>query len=414
MRWAGTFVVAASACYSPTVPAGAPCEPALDNCPAGQRCETTPAGSFCGAVAFGTDAAPPNGDGPPPDTAPGCYGSGLVRDVCLMPAPMTALTIATDRAVNTAMVGGANCDTIIAQPGGGASLCLIAARTIAIASNAQLTARGPNPLLLVATETMTIDGTIDVSSRLNVSIPGAGADTTCASPAGKNATAFDGAGGGGAGGSFGTKGGNGGTGRTPNNATPGGIAPAAQVPTTLRGGCAGGRGGEADGGGGDGAGGAGGGAVYLIAGISLSITGTINASGSGGAPGVAGQYAMGGAGGGGSGGMIGLDAPSITVTGTVFANGGGGGGGGGDEPQRPGQPGSSPTTALIPAAGGSGGNGGGGRGGQGSVLTDPGDTGNNGIGPYCSGGGGGGGAGVIRVFGVPPGSLGGVFSPPPS
>ena len=409
MRWAGCFFIAASACYAPTVPAGAPCDPALNNCPAGQRCETISSGSYCGAIAAETDGG--TGDAPH-DTAPGCFGIGLVHDVCLMPTPTADLTVGADRTVNTAMVGNGNCDEIIAQPGGGASLCLIAARTFAIASTARLTGVGPNPLLLVATDTVTIDGTIDVASRLGAPEPGAGADTTCASPGGADATAIDGAGGGGAGGSFGTKGGNGGTGRTPNQATSGGAAADAQTPTTLRGGCAGGRGGDADGGGGDGVGGAGGGAVYLIAGGSITISGVINASGSGGAQGTDGQFASGGAGGGGSGGMIGLDAPSITVTGMVFANGGGGGGGGGDSPDRHGQAGATATLALVAAVGGPGGNGGGGRGGDGSVLDGAGATANNGTNPYCGGGGGGGGAGVIRVYGVTPSSLGGMISPP--
>lgn len=411
MRWAGCFLIAASACYSPTVPAGAPCEPALNNCPAGQRCETTAGGSFCGAVPFESDGGTSDA---PRDTAPGCFGVGLVHDVCLMPAPTAELIIAADRTVSTAMVGNGNCDEIIAQPGGGASLCLITARALTIASTARLTGLGPNPLLLVATETMTIDGTIDVASRLGAPSPGAGADTACASASGRDATQIDGAGGGGAGGSFGTTGGDGGTGRTPNQATPGGVAANAQPPTTLRGGCSGGQGGEADGGGGDGAGGAGGGAVYLIAGTALTVSGTINASGSGGAQGTDGLYASGGAGGGGSGGMIGLDAPSITITGMVFANGGSGGGGGGNEPNRHGQPGSTPTSALTAAAGGAGGTGGGGRGGAGSVLGDAGEGANNGTNPYCSGGGGGGGAGVIRVYGATPGSLGGMISPPPT
>jgi hypothetical protein len=413
VRWAGCFFIAASACYSPTVPAGAPCDPALNNCPAGQRCETTAGGSYCGAVAFGLDGGGNGTSDGPHDTAPGCYGIGLVHDVCLMPAPTAELIIAADRTVNTATVGNGNCDEIIAQPGGGASLCLITARALTLASMTRLTGLGPNPLLLVATETMTIDGTIDVASRLGAPQPGAGADMTCASPAGSNATQIDGAGGGGAGGSFGTNGGNGGTGRTPNQATQGGTAPAAQIPTTLRGGCAGGRGGQADGGGGEGVGGAGGGAVYLIAGSSITISGAINASGSGGAQGTDGQFASGGAGGGGSGGMIGLDAPSISVTGMVFANGGGGGGGGGDSPDRHGQPGATATLALVPANGGPGGNGGGGRGGEGSVLDGAGATANNGTNPYCAGGGGGGGAGVIRVYGVAPSSLGGMISPPP-
>lgn len=414
MRWAAACVVAVSACYSPTVPAGAPCDLALNNCPAGQRCEMTSSGAFCGAVPEAPDGAPEPGDGAPPDTAPGCYGTGLVRDLCLMPAPTTDLAITADRTVNTAMVGSPNCDAIIAQPGGGATLCMITARSIVIDTGVTLKGIGANPLLLVATDAITVDGTIDVASRLGMMMPGAGASTSCASGNGNNASVTDGAGGGGAGGSFGSAGGKGGTGRTPGSPTPGGTAAAAQVPTTLSGGCAGGKGGEARGGGGDGAGGNGGGAVYLIAGGSISITGAINASGSGGGAGTAGAQASGGAGGGGSGGMIGLDAPSISSTGEIFANGGSGGGGGGDDVNRPGQPGATPTTALTAAIGGNGGNGGGGRGGDGSVLTTAPTNGANGPNPYTAGGGGGGGAGVIRVFGVAPSSLGGAVSPPPT
>ncbi|HEX5062579.1 MAG TPA: hypothetical protein VFV99_24570, partial [Kofleriaceae bacterium] len=72
-----------SACYSPTVPAGAPCDLALNNCPAGQRCEMTASGAFCGAVPTLVDGPTSNGDGPDgprPDTAPGCFGVGLIHD----------------------------------------------------------------------------------------------------------------------------------------------------------------------------------------------------------------------------------------------------------------------------------------------------------------------------------------------
>jgi hypothetical protein len=368
----------------------------------------TSTGAFCGVLASEIDG----GNGGGADTAPGCFGTGLVHDVCPMPAPTNDVMVAGDRTINTATVGNGNCDSITAQSGG-PSLCMITGRTITIATGAHLFGEGPNVLVLLASETITVDGTIDVASRLTVLNPGAGADTTCASPAGGSATQFEGAGGGGAGGSFATAGGNGGTGRAPNNPnTPGGVAAGTQTPTVLRGGCAGGRGGNADGGGGSGAGGFGGGGVYLIAGTSITIAGAINASGSGGGQGTAGTNASGGAGGGGSGGMIGLDAPSITSTGQLFANGGSGGGGGGDDPSFPGQPGKTPAAPSPAAVGGAGGTGGGGKGGDGSVLTTAPTNGANGPNPYTAGGGGGGGAGIIRVFGVAASTVGGVISPP--
>ncbi len=414
MRWPAVVLVMVPACYAPAVPAGAPCDVDVDNCPAGQRCELATGGAFCVASLQSPDAATVPGDSASLDTAPGCYGVGILHDMCVMPAPMADLTISGNRTINTAMVGSPNCDEIIAQPGGGASLCLVAARSITIDVAATLIGVGPNPLVLLATDAITVDGTLDVASRLGSMSPGAGADTTCASASGGNATATDGAGGGGAGGSFGAAGGRGGSGRTPDSPTPGGTAGPAQAANTLRGGCAGGTGGKADGGGGDGAAGAGGGAIYLIAGTSLTITGVINASGSGGGQGTDGNFASGGAGGGGSGGMIGLDAPAITSTGEIFANGGSGGGGGGDDPSRNGTPGRTPTAAVTAAPGGAGGGGGGGDGGNGSVLTSPPTAGDNGTNPYCGGGGGGGGAGVIRVFGVSASSLGGEISPPPT
>src|SRR5687768_4927617 len=204
MRWAVGTLIAVSACFTPNARTGAPCDPAINNCPSGQRCEMTGSGAFCGVLASTIDSSMPMNDGPRPDTAPGCFGVGVVHDVCLMPLPTTDLMIAADRAVNTAMVGGSNCDTIIAQPGGGASLCLIAAKTINIAATAKLSAVGANPLLLIATDSINIAGTIDVASRLSSTAPGAGAEATCASPDGTDNLTYNegnmtGGGGGGAG-----------------------------------------------------------------------------------------------------------------------------------------------------------------------------------------------------------------------
>jgi hypothetical protein len=402
MRWA-VLGVALAGCYAPHVQSGAPCTPDVDNCPSGQTCQTTAAGSFCsGSGGISIDAAV---DAPPVDNAPGCFGTGLVANLCLAAAPSGMLAIAADTTIDTATVGTGNCTTIVAQQSG-PSLCVVAADSIAIAPGASLRASGPNPLLLVANTTIDVAGELHVDSVRGGAV-GAGAQTTCASGDGENGN--QGAGGGGGGGSFGTAGANGGRGEN----SQGGPAAAASPATFVRGGCAGGKGGTGDGGGGAGTGGAGGGAVYLIA-ASITVAGVIDASGAAGLAGTAGLNSSGGGGGGGAGGMIALDAPSITIAGSIFANGGGGGGGGGDDPGNPGSNGKDPTSYQAGGTGGNGGTGGGGRGGAGFGAAAPAQPGGNFSNMFCGGGGGGGGAGVIRVFQASPSSLGASVSPPAS
>lgn len=72
-RWLGALSVLAG-CFAPVVPAGAPCDPVLDNCPSGQHCIAGAGGGRC-EVAPGTgvdasiDARIIDGaiDGPPDD-----------------------------------------------------------------------------------------------------------------------------------------------------------------------------------------------------------------------------------------------------------------------------------------------------------------------------------------------------------
>lgn len=408
--------VVLAGCYAPSAQSGAPCDLSIDNCPSGQRCTMTGSGAFCLATTpdQNVDGSTTNTDGKP---APSCFGTGVVRDVCNLNVSAD-VDVAADRVINTAMVGAPNCDAIIAQPSGGPSMCVVAAGNFNIATGAKLSATGANPLLLVAANSFTIAGTLDVASHITSNVIGPGASTTCGNgTAGGTGGNPDGAGGGGAGGSFGTSGANGGVGfnsSTNNPGGPGGIALAPVTPAALVGGCPGGNGGDGSGGGGGGpgVGGRGGGGVYVIAGESLVISGTINASGAGGGPGKDSLDASAGAGGGGSGGFIGLDAPSMSITGTVFANGGSGGGGGGNMPAGFGSRGNDPTNATTPAAGGNGGAGGGGNGGAGFANGNVAATGANGSSLYCAAGGGGGGAGIIRVYGVTP--SGGTFSPPPT
>jgi len=423
MRFGCCAVLALSACYAPSVIGGAPCDPSRDSCPTGQACVAANGGNFCT-----TDGAPKvdGGGGDSGDSVDGsmtCLGSGLLGSVCLQRAPTAPVTFAAALTINTTSIAAGNCTEIRAQTGG-PPLCIVIGTTINVAAGATVRAIGPNPLVLIATQSITINGGLDVSTRSGETIGGApalgaGARTAadCAAIgldglSGKFVNNNDYGGGGAAGGSFGSLGGAGGSGGNNNNIGHGNPV-LATAPGLLVGGCPGGHGGDGSGGGGGGAGGNAGGAIYLLAGGSIAVAGKINASGSGGTGGSAGMFSSGAGGGGGAGGVIGLEALSITIAGSLYANGGGGGGGGGGMAANSGQPGADPTAATAAAPGGNGGNGGGGNGGNGSIAAQAGATAKAAINNVESaGGGGGGGAGLIRVFGVPPASLTGTLSPP--
>lgn len=206
--------------------------------------------------------------------------------------------------------------------------CVIAGASLSVDT---LVVTGPRPLVLLATDTLAIEGTLDVASHTATrdrSGPGAAtaACTTFTGPPPSDGGS-DGTGGG-AGASFGSIGGKGGG--NASNAVGGGVSTV--VPgKEFRAGCPGQGGGTFDAM--WGFGGAGGGAVYLIGGNSIAITGAIDASGASGRGGLCTQSCGGqmdtgkahGGGGGGSGGMIVIEAPTITNSGTIFADGGGGG-----------------------------------------------------------------------------------------
>lgn len=314
------------------------------------------------------DAPPDVPPDAPPPTA-NCFGTSALALVCLESLPTGALTFAAAEVIDTTT--SPKCAALRV---GSSNVCVIAADALTI--SAPVTVTGMRPLVLLSLGAITISATLDVASHRGFPKGPGGDGSPC--NAGINPTG----GGGGQGGSFGSMGGDGGN---SDGATDRGTRGTTTTPTTLRGGCIG-----ADGAGSPTSQGHGGGAVLLIA-ETITVSGSINASGSPGAGAPAGRHGGGGA---GSGGMIVFDAPTITVSGPVYANGGGGGGGSSNATS--GSTGSEPP-ALGGATGGNRG-GSGGAGGAGSLGAGAGGSGASGTNNNDGGGGGGGGAGVILQF----------------
>src|SRR5262245_31751381 len=136
---------------------------------------------------------------------PRCFGSDLVR-TCLVSAPTQPFTISQPTTIDT-QSGSLVC---AATDSSGAAYCVLAGTSIAIP--ATLRAAGTRPLVLIASDSITIasGGTVDVGShRGATSEAGAGADPA-GCPAGAPPPLPNTTSGGGAGGSFTGLGGNGG------------------------------------------------------------------------------------------------------------------------------------------------------------------------------------------------------------
>ncbi len=281
------------------------------------------------------------------------------------------------------------------------ALVIVSAQHIAIGSEATLRAVGQRPLVLASWSDITVAGVITVSSNENDG-QGAGANPASCEPLAAGAGEDDAGGaGGGGGGGFAALGGDGGDGDSNENVGNDGIGDGgsggllvqmtSDMPFAPRGGCPGGDGGEG-GSGRSGLGGAGGGAIQLTALESISISGTIAASGQGGQ----GENQDAGGGGGGAGGYIGLDSLEVDVAGGTLACNGGGGAGGGDDGNTGGL-GDNGAIGMARAQGGSGGTPGGTPGARGGSALSP--AGENVIAFDTGGGGGGGGSvGVIAVW----------------
>jgi len=325
--------------------------------------------------------------------------SNLATDTCTT-AAAGDLTVAANQTI-TLDTSAANCDVVQSQ---GAGLPVICVRKFAnVTIDGTVIGAGANVLAIVATTSMTINGTIDVSSRAAASGP---AGTSTDSDGGQPAQAS--AGGGGAG--YLTAGGAGAVSSLITGGNGGAAGPAVGTAQIIPG-----RGGAPGGDGGPqaeqvSAGGFGGGAVQLASCNTLTIgaDAVIDAGGGGGGGGNGSLQATidpGGGAGGGSGGSILIEAPVITLAGGMFANGGAGGSGGAHglngTPGVDGMPGADGARSVTPAMGGGGVivgtiiTGAGGNGG--ALNTDP----TGGVTPTAtaveSSGGGGGAAGRIRV-----------------
>lgn len=323
------------------------------------------------------------------DANPLCPGIGLdMPTVCMTALPTSAIELTDGGDIATS--SDARCDPKISR------YCVVEATAITVSNS--LGVGGDRPLVLMATESITISGGgayIDVSSQLGTmdGDHGPGSDGGMCN-AGTPASG-DGPYGGGAGGSLGLEGGDAGDGFGKANSK--GTAGAPSRPTVLQGGCPG-----QDGAGGTGGThGHGGGAIYLVApAITLGMGVKIDASGGSAYGGNANQS---GGGGGGSGGMIVFDTDHLMISNVaqVFANGGAGGEGTGGNK---GGDGIDTMFAAMPALGGKGGSTQGGDGGNGGFGGTAAGAGNDAVtgGGGTGGGGGGGSVGWILVYRTDP------------
>ena len=378
-RW-WVVVAVFAGCYSPATerPCKASCNAADGSaaiCPGNQECMGD---GLCHAPGDPTCPPPDDVDAPLADLAlidlpmtgpPYCFGStgGLMR-YCNDTLSTEVLTLPST--INTSNAGSCT-ETPMS---GTTQVCVIYAGRILVTNDVR--AIGSRPLVLVAVETINVQGTLDAASR-RILGQGAGANTgLCPGPKAPSGES------GGAGGTYQGKGGDGGTAAPSSQGT----APMAFAPTSVRGGCPGAPSLAASGNPG-----VGGGVLYLIAGSVITVGGAGRLDVSG-----AGAFAGDGAGaGGGAGGLIVLDAAAFQIQGDLMANGGGGASGSsgglassGGESAAPGSAaaGGPSTVGLFGGAGSAG------------LVGLPGQAG-GGTGPGMFGGGGGGGAGWIYYLG---------------
>ncbi|NOZ86795.1 MAG: hypothetical protein GXP49_11085 [Deltaproteobacteria bacterium] len=356
------------------------------------------------------------------ETEDGCNELGCCKDHCCRIKPsnfgdtgwledtgLSGTASGTFDTVNDCKQGSMLGDCNLKEHKDRPDICICKLDTLSVTGTLKL--KGDAALAVLASQTVDIQGNIDLSAS-NGS-PGPGAEKF---PMEESNTWY-----GGSGGSYGGRGGN-----VPADGYK--ERGSARIEPLI-----GGQNGQ-DGCGGR-TGGGGGGALQITAGEKITMSGVINAGGGGGLGGnartdaVEDKDCIGGAG-GGSGGAVLLESLEVALTGTIAANGGGGGGGGNNDGEAGGN-GSDATADLNPAAGGQG------RDGHGCALQGNTQGGDGGLGAagktieggngesyewkqcpqhqnYLGGGGGGGGAGRIRVYTLGECRCAGTCSPPVS
>lgn len=364
--------------------------------------------------ACGQDSSPGAAPDGPVDVARTMDGPATFVPIHVLPqtlvpgAPDLILRMSpTDIDTSALTIDGATTPYFVRQ----GNYAVLLARAFAV--QGRIVIRGASPLIVVASDRVTVAANIDLRAVGSIPGPGAGSGGPGAGGPGASMLPVDvRLSSGGGGGSYGTLGGQGGSqrpGAVP--AGPSGARYGLRPDAPLMGGSPGGDGGFASGS--IGAGGAGGGALQISSAVSISVLAEINASGGGGAGGGVGSV---GGGGGGTGGEVLLEAPMIAISGTLAASGGGGGGGGSGDAGPAGGDGQD-GLGLDPAPGGAGGipqgsDGGAGAAGVSGAFADakPGDGYNS------KGGGGGGGAGRIwlRYRAATPLCLAGAAITPPA
>lgn len=211
--------------------------------------------------------------------------------------------------------------TVVAQDEG-PEIALLPFRSFTVALGSELRLVGSRPVVLNATDTITIEGHLNASGDGSTRTPGAGGGVDCGASDGTSGQGDRNSGsGGGGGGGFGTAGGNGGNGNDLGvaNRGLGGETRGDAALTILQGGCNG-----APGGGCGNTRGVPGGAVQVSTTGHLVISGLITANGFVGDDGCG---RAGGGDGGGSGGAIFLESDLLSLSGTLQAVGGNGGNG---------------------------------------------------------------------------------------
>src|SRR3569623_1097444 len=220
---------AAATCYRPA--GDQPCSIACDQqnlCPGEMSCISGRCHAQ-GDLSCAPVDAPSQIDVPSGSSGSACYGSGDLQ-LCFVAPPTGVITSPDERPIVTTT--GTGCQITTGLRAGPSSVCVIAGSDVDVVAGTTMQATGTRALVIVATGSITIEGTLSVAST-SAGVIGAGADS-CASGTGQSG----GGAGGGAGGSYGSPGGVGGGGTAARGGDVG-----LPGPLGVHGGCGGGAGG---------------------------------------------------------------------------------------------------------------------------------------------------------------------------